>query len=399
MAEESRSKLSRTMSRIGGSRATVHLALLTVQIGYGGYYVISKAAMTNGVDKIVFAVYRDCIGLLFLLPLAHFSERTKRRECHFTYTTGLMVVALGVTGIFLQQMLFLAGLAYTNSGFAAAMQNAIPVFTFMIAVIFRVEIIRITKLDGIAKLLGIVVCVTGAVTMSLYKGPVLLGEAPSTPSTDPLSPTGAPYQQVLRAFLENGWLSSVVLKGSLIDPWRFGALCLIANCFCMGAYTNLQVPALRRFPAPVTLTASSILVGTIALVITGVLTVSAESDWVLRQPGNILSVMYAGIVASGVNFTLQTWSNQRGGPVLVATYIPLQTFFSAVLGLIVLNEALYLGTVLGAVCILTGLYLLIWGQRAHHYSQQLQAALPFSAVIGDDVTEPLLPQSDVDRFE
>lgn len=53
----------------------MHLALLTVQVGYGGYYVISKAAISSGVDTIVFAVYRDCIGLSLLAPLAYFYER------------------------------------------------------------------------------------------------------------------------------------------------------------------------------------------------------------------------------------------------------------------------------------------------------------------------------------
>jgi hypothetical protein len=58
-----------------GEKTRLHLALLTVQIGYGGYYVLSKAAMSGGFDRFVFAVYRECIGLALLAPAAFFSER------------------------------------------------------------------------------------------------------------------------------------------------------------------------------------------------------------------------------------------------------------------------------------------------------------------------------------
>ncbi|CAM6094223.1 unnamed protein product [Calypogeia fissa] len=397
MAGESSSKSARSSGWFGGGRLTVHLALLTVQIGYGGYYVLSKAALGNGVDKIIFAVYRDSIGLLFLAPLAFFSERELRARLVFKWPVAFMIVGLGLLGIYLQQVLFLAGLAYTNASFTAAMQNAIPVWTFLIAVICRVEVIRITKIDGIAKLFGIFSCVAGALTMSLYKGIILVGKDPDPSGPLPLPTSGAHYQLQHESTLAGGWPMSTFLKLG-IDEWRLGSLCLICNCFCMGAYHNLQVPTLRRFPAPVTVTASSVLVGTIALVTTGVFTVSGS--WVLTNPMNLLCVTYAGVVASGVNFTLQTWANHRSGPVLVGTYTPLQTFFSAVLGLIVLNEPLYLGTVIGTILILIGLYVLIWGQSVHRNAQELLDTLPFRAASGNDTKEPLLPptaQEDLHR--
>ncbi|KAG6547930.1 hypothetical protein Mapa_010750 [Marchantia paleacea] len=142
-----------------------------------------------------------------------------------------------------------------------------------------------------------------------------------------------------------------------------GALCLVANFLCMGIYTNLQIPALKRFPAPVSLSA-------LCLLITGLSSVSQPSDWILHTPGTIVSVVYAGAVASGFNFSLQTWANQRGGPVLLAAYIPLQTLFSAFLGVVILDDSLYLGSVIGAILILIGLYLVIWGRRLDRLSKE-----------------------------
>jgi drug/metabolite transporter (DMT)-like permease len=380
LADERR-KVAETFRWMRGERTRVQLALLTVQLGYGGYYVLTKVAMSDGVNRFVFAVYRDCIALALLGPLAFFSERKLRPA--MTWTVAMLIFALGFTGIFLQQTLFLTGLAYTNTAFAAAMQNAIPVFTFVIAVICKLEVIRFGKPDGVAKVVGIIAAVAGALTMCLYKGPTLFGSDSPIISNQDQQKTADDA-----AIYQPGWLMGHLLNYG-IDYWQIGSLCLVLNCLCMGIYTNLQIPALKRFPAPASLSASSIGVGLLALVFTGLGTISDRSDWVLSKPGSIISVVYAGAIASGLNFTLQCWANQKGGPVLVAAYIPLQTVFSAFLGVVILDDPLYLGSVIGAVLILVGLYLVIWGQRLHRMAKdRLSLHVPFSGV--NDLEEPLL---------
>lgn len=384
MAEERRN-IAKAFRYFRYERTRVQLALITVQLGYGFYYVLTKAAMSEGVNQFVFAVYRDVIALCLLGPFAYFSERELRTS--LTLPTLLMILALGFTGVFLQQTLFLAGLTYTNTAFAAAMQNAIPVFTFMIASICKLEVIRISKADGMAKVVGMFAAVAGALTMCLYKGPTLFGTDPQIAERERQSSDDAPTPHV-----ENGWFISTLLEFGL-DYWQIGALCLVANCLCMGIYTNLQIPALRRFPAPVSLATSSIFVGSVALVITGLFSITHVSDWILRSPGTLISVVYAGSIASGLNFSLQAWANHRGGPVLVAAYIPLQTVFSAFLGVVILEDPLHLGSVIGAVFILAGLYLVIWGQRLHRLCKERECiSTPFSGV-AYDVREPLLKET------
>lgn len=296
----------------------------------------------------------------------------------------LLICLLGFMSIYLQQTLFLAGLAYINTAFAAAMQNAIPVFIFNIAVVCRFEV-RLNKPDGMAKVVGIFSAVIGAFTMCLYKGPNNFGTEPEQQeqAAENVAISGA-----------DSWLASTLLSYG-VDYWQMGALCLVANCLCMGIYTTLQIPALKRFPAPASLSASSIFVGALCLLITGLSSVSEASEWMLHSPGTIVSVVYAGAVASGLNFSLQTWANQRGGPVLVAAYIPLQTVFSAVLGVVILDDPLYLGSVIGAVLILVGLNLVIWGQRLLRLAKERDClAFPFQAA-EDDVKVPLLQNQPV----
>jgi hypothetical protein len=69
------------------SKGTIPLALSFAQLGYAGYFILCKAALSNGANRFVFAVYRDIIGLLFLAPFAYLSERwdTKVSLCHIDF--------------------------------------------------------------------------------------------------------------------------------------------------------------------------------------------------------------------------------------------------------------------------------------------------------------------------
>lgn len=50
-----------------------------------------------------------------------------------------------------------------------------------------------------------------------------------------------------------------------------------------------------------------------------------------------------GVVASGIAFAVQTWCIQRGGPVFVAVYQPVQTLVVAVMASFALGEEFFLG--------------------------------------------------------
>jgi drug/metabolite transporter (DMT)-like permease len=130
--------------------------------------------------------------------------------------------------IFGNQLLFLLGLSYTSPSYAAAFQPAIPVFTFLLAAIVGVEAVNLYRKDGRAKVLGTVVCILGALLMVLYRGPAVVG--PSDP--DLVSLNGI---SVHLSGLNMGRLGGV-------GKWHLGVLCLIGNCFLMGAYFVIQVP-------------------------------------------------------------------------------------------------------------------------------------------------------------
>jgi drug/metabolite transporter (DMT)-like permease len=50
-----------------------------------------------------------------------------------------------------------------------------------------------------------------------------------------------------------------------------------------------------------------------------------------------------GVVASGIAFAVQIWCIDRGGPVFVAVYQPVQTLMVAFMASFALGEHFYLG--------------------------------------------------------
>ncbi|KAG0618703.1 hypothetical protein M758_4G086200 [Ceratodon purpureus] len=361
-----------------------HAALVLVQLNYGGYHVITKLALSVGINQLVFCVLRDVIALLILGPLAYFTEKRQRPPMSAYYLFSFFF--LGLTGIFANQLLFTLGLNLTSPFFAAAMQPAIPVFTFVLAVLLRTETVHWGRIDGKAKVAGVIVCVTGAIFMAFYKGPALLGDGFSDLHLQGVAIAGKPAPEPV------GWLAGVLIDLG-IDLWHIGVLCLIGNCLCLALYIVYQAPLLASYPASLSVTAYSYAFGACFMSMTGFFFANDSADWSLTW-GETFAVFYAGIVASAVNYGLLTYSNKMVGPSLVALYIPLQPVASSFLSRIFLGSSLYLGSVVGGALIVAGLYIVIWGrQESEKYLSIPHRRLPITHATRDaslTISDPLL---------
>ncbi|KAJ7513810.1 hypothetical protein O6H91_23G015800 [Diphasiastrum complanatum] len=349
------------------SRVKMHVLLVLAQLCFAGFEVLTRVALVTGVSPFVFAVYRNFIAFALLAPLSYFSERDKRPKLTASIVGQLFL--LGLVGVFLNQVTYYTGLRYTSATFTSAMQNSTPAFTFILAALLRLEKVRIRSIDGQAKILGTFLGVSGAVVMTVYKGPTLFHSTRLT------------SDHATRAFDEVFGTQSFP-----ISTWQFGSLSLIFTCLSFAVYLIFQAPLSRVYPAPLSIAAGACLFGAIDLTILAVFLDRRPSTWILKTPSEYITVLYAGLIASGLVAGIQSWGVRirRGGPVIVSAYQPLETVIVAILSYMVLRETLSLGSLIGALLVILGLYLVTWGQGEEKRISALKAC------VEDVPSEPLL---------
>nr|POE57350.1 wat1-related protein [Quercus suber] len=86
------------------------------------------------------------------------------------------------------------------------------------------------------------------------------------------------------------------------------------------------------------------------------------SQWKLSWDLRLLTAAYSGIVCSGVVVAVIAWCIQARGPMFISIFNPLSLVIVALVGSLVLEEELHLGSILGATLIVCGLYMVLWGK-------------------------------------
>ncbi|KAF7034123.1 hypothetical protein CFC21_045175 [Triticum aestivum] len=366
-------------------KAQLHVAMLALQFGYAGFHVVSRLALNMGISKLVFPVYRNIIALFLLVPFAYFLEKKDRPRLTLGFAVQFFFLAL--CGITANQGFYLLGLDNTSPTFASAIQNSVPAITFGMAAALRIEKVRLDRRDGVAKVLGTLACVAGASVITLYQGPTIF------------APTAGDDKPSLQ---EVPFLAAVAGEGK---NWTLGCVYLIGHCLSWSGWLVLQAPVLKKYPAKLSVTSYTCFFGVIQFLIIAAFFERDAGAWVFHSGSEVFTILYAGFIASGVAFAVQIWCIDRGGPVFVAVYQPVQTLVVAIMASLTLGEKFYLGGIIGAALIITGLYLVLWGKSEERSRIGKEAAAASaassgsgerevrSAKLASSITQPLLPPS------
>ncbi|XP_042467068.1 WAT1-related protein At5g07050-like [Zingiber officinale] len=142
--------------------------MIVSQFAYAGSSIIDKLALGQGLSALVFVVYRHLISMLILAPLAYVLERNRRPS--FSFGVMLKIFILAMLGITIQQNVYYVGLHLISPTVASALGNVIPAFTFLLAIVLRMEKLNLKTVRGKAKLAGAIFCITGALIFTFWKG-------------------------------------------------------------------------------------------------------------------------------------------------------------------------------------------------------------------------------------
>ncbi|KAL2461678.1 nodulin MtN21/EamA-like transporter family protein [Abeliophyllum distichum] len=323
------------------------VALLILQLCLAGFHIVSRVALNIGISKVVYPVYRNIIALLMLGPFSYFYEKKERPPLTFSLLVQFFLLAL--VGITANQGFYLLGLYYASSTFASAMQNLVPAITFIMASTFGCEQVNIMRKDGLAKILGTIASVGGATIITLYKGSLILHQSSQ--------PVGTNLEQ------------DTFFNSTNLQNWTWGCIFLLGHCLSWSGWMVLQAPILKKYPAKLSLTSFTCFFGLIQFLFIAAFVERDPKHWQIQSSEEIFTILYAGVLSSGIVLALQTWCIQKGGPVFIASFQPVQTVLVAGMAFVVLGDQLYSGGVIGAALIMVGLYLVLWGKTEEKRNQ------------------------------
>ncbi|KAL0739217.1 hypothetical protein Bca4012_015427 [Brassica carinata] len=156
------------------------IAMLGLQLCYAGVILTSEATLVNGTSPRVFILYRQAFATIFIFPFILFS-RGRSKISNLDLRSFSLIFMASLVGITLYQNLYFEGIYLASSSMGSAMGNIIPAFTFLISFLAGYEKVNFRNIRGLAKILGTAICVVGAVSMTLIRGPKILNSEFSLP--------------------------------------------------------------------------------------------------------------------------------------------------------------------------------------------------------------------------
>ncbi|KAM0898354.1 hypothetical protein ACQ4PT_021997 [Festuca glaucescens] len=218
----------------------------------------------------------------------------------------------------------------------------------------RMETLKLKRPSGRAKLTGTLVGLGGAMLLTFYKGPEIRF-----------------LHNLARTRLSHAHGDHQLLRPPPAEGSRIlGSFLAIASCFSFAIWLTIQTKVGQVYPCHYSIAAMVCLFGAVQSTLLELCMHRDSDHWRLGLNIRLYSSAYAGLVASGSAFPLMSWCLRKKGPLYVAMFGPLIVVFVAVMSSIVLDETLHIGIVLGAVLIVAGLYMVLWGKAREEDEQE-----------------------------
>ncbi|WJX85839.1 hypothetical protein P8452_68233 [Trifolium repens] len=247
------------------------IVMLLIQFIFAGQTLGTRIALLEGMSPRVFVVYRSAFATIVLAPFAYLSGRNSG-----SYSLNLrsfsLIFLTSLIGITMNQNLYFEGLYLASSSVASAICNLLPAITFVIAVLVGMEKVNIRSLRTIAKIVGTIICVSGAVCIALLKGPKLLN-AENIPSKSILG-----------------------LASESDENWLLGCLSLLGCIVAWSIFLILQVPAYASHPNYLSLSAWMCFMATLQSAAVTLFLEPNLNAWKINSVLQLGCSIYAGVM-------------------------------------------------------------------------------------------------------
>ncbi|GMI87986.1 Usually multiple acids move in and out Transporters 23 [Hibiscus trionum] len=313
--------------------------MVMVQALSAGLNVLYKLAADDGMNLRIIVAYRNLFATAVMVPLALIVERKRPKMTWTILVQGFLCALVGGS---LAQNLYIESLSLTSTTFICAMTNLSPAITFIIAITIGLEKLAFRTMAGKAKVLGTVIGIGGAMLLTFYKGPQF-----NISTHIDLLPNG-----------HHGTNSSHPPPTHHL----LGALLAFVCCICYSVWMNLQAKMSQKYPCHYSSTALTCLFAAVQSVVFALCVERDMSLWKLGWNIRLLTVAYSGVFGMGVTFSMMAWCLRIKGPLYTSVFNPLVLVLVAIAGSLFLEEKLNLGTIIGAVLIVAGLYVVLWGK-------------------------------------
>ncbi|KAL2467725.1 WAT1-related protein [Forsythia ovata] len=264
-----------------------YLAMISLQFGYAGLFIITMVCLKRGFSHWVLVVYRHAVATLVFAPFAIFFERKIRPK--MTLSVFLKIMLLAFLEPVLDQNLYYVGLKSTSATFASAIVNVLPAITFIMAIIFRLEKVNPKQIR--------------------------------TQSSKDHWNSGSHHRAAGGSAEHEHWVSGTIMLISCIVGWS--------------AFFIVQNKTLKEYPAELSLTSLVCFMGTVEGGVVALVMERHTSAWAIGFDSRLLAAAYS-------SSEHDNHSSSR------SHYFGLNKFI--------------LGSLIGAIIIVFGLYSVVWGK-------------------------------------
>uniref|UniRef100_A0A0E0EWH1 EamA domain-containing protein n=1 Tax=Oryza meridionalis TaxID=40149 RepID=A0A0E0EWH1_9ORYZ len=291
--------------------------MVMLQIFTAGSLMLVKVVVDGWLFVCTLLTYRYLLGAVLVVPWAVSFEKLAPIHCSWS-------------------VLHRPGRYITR--YAINFYNIVPIAAFILAVLFRKEPLNMRSIVGIIKVVGALVCVGGTIIISLYKGKVL--------HLWPTNIIGYHPSKAATAFGHHH------IRGTIL---------LVISCLSLAVWYTAQM--LKVFPYKYWSTVATCFVGSIQMAIIGVAMNREKATWKLKWNMSLLTIIYSAILNTAAKFVMISWVVTQRGPTYPSMFCAVSVLFTTILDSLLLGHDLSVGSILGMLLILAGLYLFLWGKR------------------------------------